>query len=150
MKLIASLFSLLFFCSLPLDAHYSNHQHNLLVEGAWAPHTGKRTMSAAVYFTLKNTGENPDTLTGISSPLAAIAMLHESKEVVGVMVMEYVDRLSVPAGGKAELTPGSQHVMMMQLTKPLKRGEVFPLTLSFEKAGDVTVFVDITGIGGPE
>jgi len=38
----------------------------------------------------------------------------------------------------------------MMLAAPLKRGDIFPLTLSFEHAGDVTITVEITGIGGPE
>ena len=33
--------------------------------------------------------------------------------------------------------------MLMGLTAALKEGDSFPVTLSFEKAGDVTVNVDV-------
>ena len=63
------------------------------------------------------------------------------------MRMVRVDGLEVPAGGRATLRPGSQHVMLMGLVQPLMRGQSFPLWLTFEKAGTVTVKVVIMGPG---
>jgi copper(I)-binding protein len=37
--------------------------------------------------------------------------------------------------------------MLMQLEKPLKKGESFPMTLSFDKAGDVAIQVTVEYIG---
>jgi hypothetical protein len=37
--------------------------------------------------------------------------------------------------------------MLMRLHQPLKEGETFPLTLTFEKAGEVTVEVMVMGAG---
>ena len=39
------------------------------------------------------------------------------------------------------LARGGDHVMLMGLTGPLKDGDSFPLTLTFEHAGNVTVDV---------
>ena len=151
MKILASALTLLCLYVVPATAHDGTaHKHGLTIEGAWAPHTGKRTMSAAVYMVIKNQGDKADALVSLETPAAENSMLHESKEVDGVMQMEHVHALSIPAGGMAELAPGGHHVMLMRLAKPLKRGEVFPLTLTFEEAGDVTIMVEITGIGGPK
>lgn len=148
------LFALLATCLLVATSSLAHgddtHEHGLLIEGAWAPHTGKRTMSAAVYLTIKNDGENDATLTGVSTDAANTSMIHESKMVDGVMVMEHVEELHIPAGDSVAFEPGALHIMLMSLTEPLKRGSVMELTLHFEEAGDVPVVVEITGIGGPE
>ena len=47
--------------------------------------------------------------------------------------------IKVPKGGSTVLKPGGMHVMFIQLKEPLKRGTVFPLTLKFKNAGDVTI-----------
>ena len=60
----------------------------------------------------------------------------------GVMKMrELTDGLAIPAGGTVALKPGSYHVMLIGLKKPLAAGDLFPLTLNFEKAGNVSVTV---------
>ena len=37
--------------------------------------------------------------------------------------------------------------MMMDIKAPLKKGDKVPVTLAFEKAGEVKVTLDIQGIG---
>jgi copper(I)-binding protein len=149
MKLLVSFLLAVF--SITATAHDgTSHDHGLLISDAWAPHTGKRTMSAAIYLKIHNQGAENDALIGVRSKRASMSMLHESKEVDGIMQMDHVDVMPVPAGKMAELQPGHHHIMLMQLTEPLKRGDTFRITLAFEEAGDVEVIVDITGIGGPE
>ena len=48
------------------------------------------------------------------------------------------------------LKPGSYHVMLMGLKKPLTVGETFPLVLNFEKAGKVPVTVKVEPLGAAE
>ncbi len=132
-------------------AHDSDsHEHKLTIDQPWAPHTGKRTMSAAVYLAIHNAGDTDDTLVDVQSDVAEMTTLHRSYEEDGIMRMDHIDALDIPAGGDAALSPGGYHIMLMQLEAPLKRGEYFPLTLVFENAGEVEVMVEITGIGGPE
>lgn len=151
-KLFAAALILLPFQSVTVYAHgdTEQHAHKLTIDQPWAPHTGKRTMSAAVYLKMHNGGPESDTLVNVRSDVAEMTMLHRSYEEDGIMRMDHVEALEVPAGGSAALSPGSYHIMLMRLAAPLKRGEHFPLTLEFEKAGPVTVMVEITGIGGPE
>jgi len=127
-----------------------SHKETISIEGAWAPHTGKRSFSAAVYLTIRNIGDELLVLEGVETPAATTAMLHQSIETDGIMSMDHVAELEIPAGGSASLTPGAYHIMLTQLKKPLARGEVFPLTLSFKHVGDVTIMVEITGMGGLE
>ena len=113
-------------------------------------------MSGAAYMTLDNKTGTADRLTGASSNVAVQVQIHEMSVVNGVMQMrELADGLPFPAGGSVALKPGSYHVMLIGLKKPLTVGETFPLTLTFEKAGNISVTVagpghgrDCKGTGG--
>jgi copper(I)-binding protein len=59
------------------------------------------------------------------------------------MRMREAGPLEVPANGKLTLAPGGLHIMLMGLKKPLAAGSSFPLTLQFEKAGEVKVEVQV-------
>jgi periplasmic copper chaperone A len=58
------------------------------------------------------------------------------KQESGMMKMNAVGRIALPANKTVELKPGGYHIMMMELAQPLKEGDTVPLTLTFEdKAG---------------
>jgi len=66
----------------------------------------------------------------------------------GAMTMRpNADGLAVPAGGTRELIPGGDHLMLMDLKQPFKEGDKVPVTLQFEKAGKVTLSLDVQGVG---
>ena len=44
-------------------------------------------------------------------------------------------------------TPGGYHLMLLDLKGPLKQGDKLPLTLEFEKAGNVKLSFDVQGVG---
>jgi copper(I)-binding protein len=46
-----------------------------------------------------------------------------------------------------KLAPGGHHLMLQELKGPLKQGDKVPVTLEFEKAGKVAVFLDVQGVG---
>ena len=61
----------------------------------------------------------------------------------GQMVMREVDHIDIPAGEMVMLKPGGYHVMLIDLVAPLEIGQTFDVTLTFEKAGDVIVPVEV-------
>ena len=99
------------------------------------------------FMTIVNKGSSDDSLTGATSPVAATAALHQTRTENGVAEMIPIPVLVIPAGGKVTLAPGSYHLMLMDLKAPLKQGESFPLTLTFEKAGTIAVKVRIEQAG---
>lgn len=132
----------------PSSAHDDeNHDDALTVSDVWARKT-RRTMSAAVYMTLHNGTSEPDMLVAVDTPHAEMATLHQSSEQNGIMRMEQQDDVLLNPGETVTFEPGGHHVMLMQLSGPLEEGDVFPLILTFERAGDVTVYVTVTGIEG--
>ncbi|MNR56043.1 hypothetical protein D3C85_1765370 [compost metagenome] len=63
----------------------------------------------------------------------------------GAMKMQQVPSVVVPAGKDLTFAPSAYHVMLMQPKDRslLSDGKRFPLTLHFEKAGDITVDVAV-------
>lgn len=85
-----------------------------------------------------------DRLVSASSPVAKSVELHTMEMDGSVMRMRQVPGIDVPAGQTVALKPGGHHLMFMGLTQPLKQGDTFPLTLHFEKAGDVQVQMTVS------
>ncbi|MEO1468030.1 MAG: copper chaperone PCu(A)C [Pseudomonadota bacterium] len=108
-----------------------------LVEGPWARPTIPNRPTAA-YFRLVSQG-TADRLVGVFTPAFGRTELHLSSSTDGVMRMEKVEAIDLPAGGEAVLKPGGYHVMLFDAVTELGEGDTFPLMLSFENAGTVTV-----------
>ncbi|UVK50558.1 copper chaperone PCu(A)C [Mesorhizobium sp. AR02] len=114
----------------------------------WSRATPAGAKVAGGYFTITNNGSTPDRLVSISSDISDKAELHEMGVKDGVMTMRpVVGGLEIPAGGKVVLGPGGYHVMFMDLKQPPKQGEMFAATLTFEKAGTVTVEFAVQAMG---
>lgn len=115
------------------------------VEHAWARASAGTT--GAVYLSIFNRGSSGDRLLAVNTSVADKAELHENKMENGVMKMRPVGPITIGPGQSFELKPGADHVMLIGLKQPLKQGQTFPLTLSFERAGDVQVTVRVERAG---
>ncbi len=102
------------------------------------------TDPSALYFTVKNSGDEDDALTAVSTDVAGKAELHETVMEGGSMKMQPVEQIEVPANGEAVLEPGGYHVMLMELEQPLEEGETIQAVLTFEKAGDIEIEAVVT------
>lgn len=119
---------------------------DITVVEAWARATPPGAKSGAAYFSFKNSGA-ADRLIGATTPAARRPELHTHIKDGGVMRMRPIDGVDIPAGGMAMMAPGGDHVMLMGLAGPLKKGASFPMTLTFERSGAVTIQVSVRGIG---
>ena len=80
----------------------------------------------------------------IANPWAAsIVEIHEMVMDKDVMKMRPVPRLEVQPGKPLELRPGSYHVMLIDLKKPLAKGEIVPITLQVEGRDKKIETVDV-------
>lgn len=86
------------------------------------------------------------TLVGVASPAASVVELHEMVMDKDVMKMRPVPRLDVLPGKPLELKPGSYHVMLIDLKKPLAKGEVVPITLTVEGQGKKVESVEVNAL----
>jgi copper(I)-binding protein len=112
------------------------------VESPWARPTAQGQAAGGGFLRIVGGAAN-DKLVGASSDISGRVELHTMKMEGDVMRMRQVDAIDVPAGQTVDLKPGGLHVMFMDLKTPLKTGSSFPLTLKFEKAGDVKVDVKV-------
>jgi copper(I)-binding protein len=117
-------------------------QQALKVEAAWARPTVQGQSGGGGFLTIVG-GDRSDRLVGARADIAKDVQLHTMTMDGNVMHMREVPAIDVPAGRTVELRPGGYHVMFMGLKQPLKVGEHFPLTLRFEKAGDVKVEMQV-------
>ncbi|MPY65203.1 copper chaperone PCu(A)C [Deinococcus sp. SDU3-2] len=80
--------------------------------------------------TLRNPGKTPVVLTAARSSAAGHVMLMTTRrDAQGRVGMSGVKSLTVPAGGQLVLKPGGDHLMLMDLKRPLRLGERVPLVL---------------------
>ena len=89
----------------------------------------------AAYFTIENHGDVADQLASISTATAANAMLHENIDDNGVMKMNMLDHLDIPAGTTITMKPAQLHVMLLGPKAPYKVGDDVPFELNFAAAG---------------
>jgi len=106
--------------------------------------------AGVVYLVLMNHGAEDDTLTGISTPVAAMAELHRSVTENGIAKMPPVTGFVIKSNDGVTFKPGGLHIMLMGLKQPLKLGQTFPVTLTFAKAGPVEITVTVQPLKPPK
>ena len=73
-------------------------------------------------------------------PVAGVVEIHEMSMEGNVMKMRELEKgLEIPAGATVTLKPKSLHIMFMDVKQQPGEGASFTGTLTFEKAGDVTI-----------
>jgi hypothetical protein len=121
---------------------------DITVSKAWARATIGADRPGGAYLTITNSGSTSDQLIAAKTDAAGKSELHTHTMTDGVMKMGRVKSIEIVAGGMAMLKPGGFHIMMFHLKAALGEGDMFPLTLTFKKAGPVTVMVHVGKVGG--
>jgi copper(I)-binding protein len=121
---------------------------DLVISQAWSRATPGGAKVAGGFMTIENKGTAPDKLVAVSAEIAGKAEVHEMAMDNGVMKMRPLDKgLVIEPGKTVKLAPGGNHLMLQDLKGPFKQGEKVPVTLEFEKAGKVSVSLDVQGVG---
>lgn len=128
--------------SVPSVAHeYS--AGDLHIQHPWSRALPPVAPTGAAYLTIENRGEQSDTLLGASTPIAGHTELHEHVHQDDLMKMQQIDRVEIAPGESVEFSPGGHHVMLFELKEPLVAGHGYPMTLIFERAGEVEIEVRV-------
>lgn len=133
-------------------AHAQEHSLKSLRIGQ--PHaraTAPHQPSGAAYLTIENKGNEVDRLIAATSPVAKSVEMHSMSMEGNMMKMREIPNIELKPGATLVMKPGNgYHLMLTGLHQPLKAGDRFPLTLTFEKAGktEVSVLVQDKVSGG--
>jgi copper(I)-binding protein len=123
---------------------------DVTVTEAWVRGTVPAQKATGAFMKVKSTDDAK--IVAASSPAARMVEVHEMTMKDNVMQMRPVDALALPAGKTVELKPGGYHVMLMDLVKPLAKGEMVPITLTVEgkdgKRTTAEVKAEVRAVGG--
>jgi copper(I)-binding protein len=117
----------------------STSADNITVEIPEVRSTPPGQKITGAFMTLKNTSATDIKLVAAQAEIANVTEIHESGMKDGVMYMNKVENISVPANGSVELKPGGFHIMLIDLKNPLTSGEKANLTLTFSDNSQKTV-----------
>jgi len=112
-------------------------ERGVSVAQAWARATVPGQKVAGIYLDVRS--DEAAVLTGVSSAAARSAEIHSMSNDNGVMRMRHLPRLDLPAGETVRLVPGGNHIMLLDIKRPLQAGERVPLTLIVERNGKKTL-----------
>jgi len=148
MKKITAILALFLLTLTSANAADSITVGDITVSKAWSRASTGAKRPGGSFVSITNSGATADRLVAAATPAAGKAELHNHIMEDGMMKMRHVMGIDIPGGGMTMLKPGSFHIMMFDLKNLLKEGDMFPLTLTFEKAGKATVMVHVGKAGG--
>jgi copper(I)-binding protein len=111
----------------------------------WTRAAGANATGAG-FMTIRNGGAD-DRLIAARSPAARTVELHTHIRDGDVMRMRPVAAIPLPAGQEVVLQPSGFHLMLIGLVAPMRVGERVPITLIFERAGELTIELSVETAG---
>jgi copper(I)-binding protein len=135
-----ALLAVLALAALALAGCGETTSHNsVTISDPWARVTTENQTMGAAYMKIESESADKLIKAEVDPSIAGHAELHKAMmaegDKMGKMTMKQVTSIAVPA----ELKPGGFHVMLIDLKKPIVKGEKVELTLTFEHAGEKTV-----------
>ena len=148
-SVLSSLLAAAFILAIDPASAHEYKAGSIEIKHPWSRATPKGSEVAGGFMKLINTGTEPDRLIGGSTASAGKFEIHESAMEGGVMKMRPLPNgLEIKPGETVELKPGGNHLMFVDLKRPLKQGETVRATLQFEKAGSLDVTFAVNALGG--
>jgi copper(I)-binding protein len=144
-NLLSSLLALTVVISSATYASNETKVGSLKIENPQARSTVPAQKMSGGFMKIENDGTAADKLISASSSVSKSMELHTMSMDNNVMRMREVKSIDLPAKSKVELRPGGLHLMFIDLNQQLKAGEIIPVKLRFEKAGEVEVKFQVMG-----
>lgn len=113
---------------------------DLTLRAAYARATLPDAPMGGAFVTIVNDGDAPDRLIAADSPAAGqIRMIARRDRGAAMTLRPLPDGMEIPAGASVTLEPAGDHLALMRLAAPLTEGDRIDLTLTFARAGQVTL-----------
>ena len=143
MKTLLRLFLVIAGIAFLTPAHAEETKKDIVVTNAWVRLMPPSQTTTAAYMVIENNTDKEVILEGASTDVAGMTHLHQMGHKDGMMTMGSAGEIHIPSKGKATLEPGGLHLMLMDLKKPLNKGDQVPLTLNFQGGNNIVVNADV-------
>ena len=120
-------------------AYADSPRTNILISKAWVQAMPPSQTTSAAYLTITNNSQDEAVLVSASSDIAGALEIHQMSDMNGMMKMAKVSDLHIPAQAKVVLQPGGYHIMLINLKRPVNKGDMIPITLHFKDGMTMTV-----------
>jgi len=113
------------------------------IEEAWVRLPPPVADTAAAYMKIENHGDHDVEITGIETTIATSPEFHSMEMHDGMMNMQKMEKVIVPAHGEISFSPGGNHLMLVGLTTPLKAGSHIMMTLKTSDGESIMVHAEV-------
>ena len=147
MKRVASLLLALLAFQLGTAWPHNHQKGDIQIRHPWARATPPGAKVGAGYLEIRNNGSQPDRLLSASTSVAKRVEMHVTEHAAEVAKMRQLRAFEIPARERLALSPGGAHLMLVDIARPLKKGERISMTLRFERAGELEVQFEVQEMG---
>lgn len=111
---------------------------DITIQDAYVRAVPPNLSNSASFMKIKNDGDKTIYLESAYSNVAQNVELHEHTMSNGMMKMQQVKYIEIPAHSTVELKPGGLHVMLLGLNKKLKpQDKIDAITLNFSDKSSI-------------
>jgi len=115
----------------------------ITVEDAWVRLPPPVADTAAGYMTIRNHSDRDIEITGIKTDIAEHPEFHSMEMDDGMMHMQKMEKVVVPARSGISFDPGGNHLMLVGLTRALEAGEHLMITLETSNGKSIMVHAEV-------
>ena len=96
-------------------------------------------LNSAAFMIIKNNSDKDINLISAQTDKSNVTELHTHIHTNGMMQMQKVDFIKIPAKSQTHLKPGSDHIMLMNLPNPIKEGDKININLKFDNNENLNI-----------
>lgn len=126
-----------------VNSYADDVSKDIFVSNAWVQAMPPSQKTTAAYMVITNNSPKEIILTSASSDIAGATEIHQMSDMNGMMNMAMVSNVRIPALGRVVLKPGGFHIMLINLKKPVNKGDIVPITLHFQDGGSIMVMGNV-------
>lgn len=119
------------------------HASSIIIKQAWIPEAPPVAPVLAGYLQIQNTGQKAVTLNKVESHNFERVEIHRSVEKEGMIRMEQVRELTIPAQSMINLKSGGLHLMLMEPKQALRADDRVILEFIFSDNQRVSIQAEV-------
>jgi len=121
---------------------------SIKIENTWSPEAPPVVKVMAGYMTIHNLSDKDIKIQSAKSNLFNKVEIHLTQMKNGMMNMIKQENLNIKAKSHIELKPGGLHMMLMGKLKPVSKGSMIPVTLTFDNGEIISISLKVKNKNG--